>query len=41
MCLRSLRHSKRLDVAVEIQERMVGGEIRDVMAAGDGLGKDL
>lgn len=41
MCLKDLRHIKRLDLAVEFQERTVGGEIREVMAAGASLGRDF
>lgn len=41
VCLKDLRHIKRLDLAVEFQERTVGGEIREVMAAGASLGRDL
>ena len=41
VCLKSLRHCKRLDMTLETQERTVGGEMREVMVAGDSLGRDL
>lgn len=41
VCLKSLRHSKRLDRTLETQERTVGGEMREVMVAGDSLGRRL